>query len=86
MEHFVLKMDNVKCALTGLRGKITMAHILPRSTKSLIRKYLGLVGADMESHRNLVFLCFNIEKAFDAMKISFVPQDALHDALIEDGN
>ena len=36
----------------------------------------------MDSHRNLVFLCFNIEKAFDAMKISFVPQDVLHDALV----
>ena len=82
MEHFGLNGDNVKCALTGLRGKITLAHILPRRSKSLIRKYLGLVPSDMNSHRNLVFLCFNIEKAFDAMKISFVPQDALHDALV----
>lgn len=82
MEHFHLEYDNVTCALTRLQGKITMAHILPRRSKSLIRKYLGLDQNDMNSHRNLVFLCFNIEKAFDEMMISFVPQDVLHDALV----
>jgi hypothetical protein len=82
MDHFSLNDNNVKCALTGLRGKITMAHILPRRTKNFIRKNLCLAQTDMDSHRNLVFLCANIEKAFDAMKISFVPQDVLHDALI----
>ena len=82
MDHFSLTEDNVKCALTGLRGKITMAHILPRRTKNLIRKNLCLAQTDMDSHRNLVFLCANIEKAFDTMKISFVPQDVLHDALV----
>jgi len=31
--------------------------------------------------RNLIFLSNNIEAAFDAMKLSFVPHDILHDAL-----
>ena len=82
MGHFYMREDNVKCALTGIQGKTKLAHILPRKTTKHICGSLGMSKTDLNSHRNLLFLSYNIEAAFDAMRISFVPQDVLHDALV----
>ena len=82
MSHFDMRADNVKCALTGLRGKVKLAHILPRKATKHVCRSLGMSNNALNNHRNLIFLCFNIEAAFDKLRISFVPQDALHDALV----
>ena len=82
MRQFDMREDNVKCALTGLRGKTKLAHILPRKANKHICGRLGMSNTDLNNNRNLIFLCYNIEAAFDAMRISFVPQDVLHDTLI----
>ena len=82
MAHFNLKHSSIRCALTELSGKTTLAHILPRSTKPHILKTLSLSTEDHRSVRNLVFLSWNLEKAFDQLQVSFIPKDALHDDLV----
>jgi len=70
------------CFLTGIRGSLKLAHIVPRSTKSNILDFLELSHADINDVRNLVFLCWNIEHSYDRLKVSFVPRSRTDDTLV----
>jgi hypothetical protein len=61
------------CMYTGIKHtKVTCAHILPKSTKMKTITNLALLSTDVNSPRNLMWLCRGIEEAFDSMKLSFV--------------
>lgn len=65
------------CALTGQptpRDRVKVAHILPRSTKSDVLGRMSIT--DVNDNRNLLLLSDNIEKAFDAMRVSFVRDES----------
>ncbi len=66
---------DAKCALTGHKRGVILAHILPRSAKQHIREMLGIFDAELlNGPRNLIFLCENIEKKFDRLQLSFVTE------------
>ena len=61
-----------KCFLTGQKGdgkKVTAAHLLPRNASIDITKQLNIT---VDEPRNVIFLCSNIEKAFDEKKLCFL--------------
>ena len=69
------------CWLSG--GKpVKVAHILPCSTKALVWEKLGLTKEfrnDVNASRwNFMVLRNDIESAFDSLKVSFLPMDAIH--------
>lgn len=70
-ENFV-KHHNNECMLTGIKSNVVLAHILPHSTKARVCQTLGMVGL-INDDRNLLFLCSGLERAFDRLLISFVP-------------
>jgi hypothetical protein len=56
-----------KCIVTGETDpkKLKLAHILPHSAKkALICKMVGMVS-QLDSFRNLMWLCIGLEEAFD---------------------
>jgi hypothetical protein len=64
-----------QCMITGIRGLVTLAHILPCSTlkHSNTLMLLGLEAKDLNDFRNLLLLSENIEFCFDRLKLSFIP-------------
>jgi hypothetical protein len=80
--HFKIADDNCRCALTNTRESVILAHILPRSAKPDIRECLHIVDEDVNSFRNLILLTSNVEKAFDSLKVSFVPKSVLDQSLV----
>jgi hypothetical protein len=76
------KNETAACMISGLNGKLKLAHILPRRTKQSIRESLGMEIEDMNSFRNLLLLACNIEDAFDRLKLSFIQKNALDTTLI----
>jgi hypothetical protein len=65
-------ISNPTCALTGIQTDVVLAHISPRSTNRRIRDKLGIQDpSDLNSHRNLIFLCKSVKLAFDRLQISF---------------
>jgi hypothetical protein len=60
--------------LTGKSIKVTLAHILPHSTRADVCSSLGLDRKHLDSFRNLLWLCPALEQAFDSLKLSFVPK------------
>ena len=80
--HFKIEDNNCRCALTNARVSVILAHILPLSAKPDIRECLHLSDEDINSCRNLIFLCSNIEKAFDRLKVSFIPKSILDQSLV----
>jgi hypothetical protein len=70
------------CWLSG--GKpVKVAHILPCSTKAIVREKLGLTkefrNDNVDASRwNFMVLRNDIESAFDRLKVSFLPMDAIH--------
>lgn len=82
-KHFGYKKNknNIKCMLTrkiGNGDQVCAAHILTASSDEDIYSSLGMSFADLNSPRNGLWLARNIEKAFDALFLSFVPRDVLH--------
>ena len=73
---------NCTCALTNTVEEVKLAHILPRSAKPDIRECLHLSDEDINSVRNLIFLCSSVEKAFDRLKVSFTPKSVLDQSLV----
>lgn len=61
------------CALTRRSGKLKIAHLVPASASSEIRRILKLSDEDIWSFRNVLLLSVNVEVAFDLLKISFSP-------------
>jgi hypothetical protein len=61
------------CMYSGIiDSSVKCAHILPKSTKMATVSNLGLKPDDVNSPRNMMWLCPGIEDAFDAMKLSFI--------------
>lgn len=72
------------CVLTGdcSDSQLKLAHIVPRSTRCDIRNCLHLSKDDLNSFRNLIFLCNGVEAAFDRLRVSFVPKSPLDQTLV----
>lgn len=74
--------QTASCWLSG--GKpVKVAHILPCSTKAIVREKLGLTREFRHDHVNVsrwnfMVLRNDIESAFDRLKVSFLPMDAIH--------
>ncbi len=82
-KHFghTKKNNNIKCMLTrrfGNGDQVCAAHILTASSDEDIYSSLGMNFADLNSPRNGLWLARNVEKAFDALLLSFIPRDVLH--------
>ena len=62
------------CVLTNRRGKLKLAHLLPASTRPNILETLKISEDEfgLWSIRNVLLLCWNIEKYFDKKKLSFL--------------
>jgi hypothetical protein len=64
------------CMLTELKpgpNNLKLSHLLPISTKADVYQSLGFRGSDVNTPRNFLVLCIHVEEAFDALRISFVP-------------
>jgi hypothetical protein len=71
--HCGIEGSSPTCMYTGVKHKdVLCAHILPKSTAMSTLNNLCMTAADLNSPRNLLWLCSGIESAFDSMKISFV--------------
>ena len=86
-KHFghTKKNNNIKCMLTrrfGNGDQVCAAHILTASSDEDIYSSLGMNFADLNSPRNGLWLARNVEKAFDALLLSFVPRDILHPRML----
>lgn len=68
--------DRGVCMLTGERGTIKLAHILPWSAhkKSQVMKMLQMTVEMLNNAGNLLLLAENIEMSFDRLQLSFEPQ------------
>ena len=63
---------NPSCAVTGLTGQVTAAHLLPRNSVRQAYWHFDLdPNKDRDSERMIMFMCEDIEKAFDKKQISF---------------
>lgn len=73
--------QTASCWLSGHKP-VKVAHILPCSTKEVVWRKLGLTREfrnDTDASRwNFMVLRNDIESAFDSLKVSFVPVDAIH--------
>ena len=65
-----------KCMLSGKTKRVILAHILPHSAKADVQQSLEMFDK-VDDDRNLLWLCPNLERAFDRMEISFVPESVL---------
>lgn len=74
------------CWVTGKHVPVKNAHILPDSTKNKIMRRLELEPSfrnDVDAQpSNFMILDIHLEDAFDAMKISFSPDDLLHTSVL----
>lgn len=62
------------CMYTQIKDKtITASHILPKSTKMSTLNNLRINPTDINSPKNLLWICPGIEDAFDSMQLSFTP-------------
>lgn len=71
----------IKCMVAQVFGdgdQVVASHIIPRSTDGNILQLLQLTLFDVNSARNILFLCKNIEVAYDKLWISFIQKDVLH--------
>jgi hypothetical protein len=71
------------CWLTGITGKVKVAHIIPNSSRAGVLSRLGLSSEfknslDLSRPLNLMVLNSAVEEAFDKLQLSFVPQDILN--------
>jgi hypothetical protein len=65
-----------KCLLTGVKGdwkKVVTAQLLPSNTSDRILEELGVNSVD--DMRNLIFLCYNIQQAFENRNLCFLAVD-----------
>lgn len=75
--------DNIPiCMYTQIKDRtVTSAHILPKSSKMLTLNNLRICQSEINSPKNLIWLCPGIENGFDSMKLSFTP--VITDGLIQ---
>ena len=81
--YYGLNLSTAVCMVTGISppqvenktSTLILAHIIPRSTERIIRELISFTLGDIDSIRNCLLLCLNIERAFDELDISFVPSD-----------
>ena len=66
--------DAGTCQLSGVQGTCTLAHILPVHARKIssVMQLLQMTESMLNSPGNLLLLASNIERAFDALKVSFV--------------
>jgi HNH endonuclease len=61
------------CVLTGRAGMLKLAHLLPASANTEIKRTLAIQDVDIWNFRNVLLLAWNIEHWYDRTKLSFVP-------------
>ena len=72
LPHCHITDNKPTCMYSGLNGTfVQCAHILPKSAKMDTVSNLGLKPDDVNSVRNMMWLCPGIEDAFDTMQLSF---------------
>jgi hypothetical protein len=82
IKHYKMAENNCTCALTNTVKGVKLAHILPLKAKPDIRECLHLSDEDINSFRNVIFLCSSVELAFDRLKVSFTPRSVLDQSLV----
>jgi hypothetical protein len=73
--------SKIPCMVSQMYGsgeQVVAAHLIPRNTDVEILAHLKLAIDDVNGPRNVLFLAKNIELAFDALQLSFIPVDVLH--------
>ena len=66
------------CAVTGRRGRLKLAHLVPASVSQEIMETLHLRYEDVWGFQNVILMGHNIEDAYDRCKLSF-QRHPLHD-------
>jgi len=74
LEFYGLVESTNFCMLTGRNAKLKLAHLLPVNVKYVIVKALSMEGK-INDFRNNLLLSENVEEAYDAQRISFVPSE-----------
>lgn len=77
-KEYNLEHSKAVCMLTGITpddqsNHLRVAHIMPRSAQRKFLDSITMKRNDIDSIRNLLLLCRNIEIAFDRLEISFIP-------------
>ena len=67
------KKEQAVCVLTGRSGSLKLAHLLPASANTEVKRTLAIQDVDIWSFRNVLLLAWNIEFWYDRTKLSFVP-------------
>mmetsp|Transcript_2594 Transcript_2594/g.4009 ORF Transcript_2594/g.4009 Transcript_2594/m.4009 type:complete len:357 (+) Transcript_2594:2-1072(+) len=83
--QYQYRQNQISCFLTGRRGICKIAHLLPVSaSETSINRVLNLSNDQngIWSLRNVLYLSYNVEMAFDRKRLSFIEHPTRMDTFI----